>query len=81
MSAHAPVNAFASNRFDLIRLLLAAGVFAYHAIALGAIAPSGLLERGLAQLAQVSIQGFFVVSGALVAGSLARASSLADYAG
>jgi peptidoglycan/LPS O-acetylase OafA/YrhL len=77
----APVHTLASNRFDLIRLLLAAGVFAYHAMALGAIAPSGPLERGLAQLAEMSIQGFFIVSGALVAGSLARASSLADYAG
>ena len=81
MPVHAPVHTLATNRFDLIRLLLAAGVFAYHAIALGAIAPSGPLERGLAQLAEMSIQSFFIVSGALVAGSLARASSLADYAG
>lgn len=81
MPEHAPADITVSNRFDLIRLLLAAGVFAYHAIALAAIAPSGSLERGLGQLAEVSIQGFFIVSGALVAGSLARASSLADYAG
>ncbi len=81
MPEHAPAHTFASNRFDLIRLLLAGAVFAYHAIVLGAIAPSGVLERGLAQLAEMSIQGFFIVSGALVAGSLARASSLADYAG
>ncbi len=70
-----------SNRFDLIRLLLAAGVFAYHAAALAADDPFGPLERGLAHLAEVSIQGFFIVSGALVSGSLARASGLADYAG
>ncbi|MFN7164501.1 MAG: acyltransferase family protein [Hyphomonas sp.] len=65
----------------MIRLLLAAGVFAYHAVALAAVDSSGPLERALAGLAEVSIQGFFIVSGALVAGSLARASGLADYAG
>jgi peptidoglycan/LPS O-acetylase OafA/YrhL len=81
LSVHATVNSSASNRFDLIRLLLAAAVFAYHAVALRAVAPFGPLEGGLAQLAEVSIQGFFIVSGALVAGSLARASSLSDYAG
>jgi peptidoglycan/LPS O-acetylase OafA/YrhL len=81
LPVHAPVHTFASNRFDLIRLLLAAGVFAYHAVALGALAPSGPLEGGLAQFAEMSIQGFFIVSGALVAGSLARAANLADYAG
>lgn len=72
---------FAQNRFDLIRLFLAAGVFAYHAVVLTALAPEGGLERSLALLAEVSIQGFFIVSGALVAGSLDRASGLADYAG
>lgn len=72
---------FAQNRFDLIRLLLAAGVFAYHAVALSAAAPDSALEQALAALAEVSIQGFFIVSGALVAGSLDRASGLADYTG
>lgn len=69
------------NRFDLIRLLLAAGVFVYHAVALAAVDTDGALEANLAQLAEICIQGFFIVSGALVAGSLARASGLADYAG
>ncbi|WP_291060894.1 acyltransferase [Hyphomonas sp.] len=72
---------FEQNRFDLIRLLLAASVFAYHAAALSAFAPGGPLETGLAHLAELSIQGFFIVSGALVAGSLARSASLPDYAG
>jgi peptidoglycan/LPS O-acetylase OafA/YrhL len=58
-----------------------AGVFAYHAVALSAVAPDSALEVALSQLAEVSIQGFFIVSGALVAGSLARARNLADYAG
>lgn len=71
----------AANRFDLIRLLLAAGVFVYHAVVLSAVAPQGSLELGLAQIAELSIQGFFIVSGALVAGSLARARNLADYTG
>lgn len=75
------MNLPATNRFDLIRFLLAAGVFAYHAVALSAFAPGGPLELALADLAEVCIQGFFIVSGALVAGSLARASGLADYAG
>ncbi|MFN4225915.1 MAG: acyltransferase family protein [Hyphomonas sp.] len=72
---------FAQNRFDLIRLLLASGVFAYHALALSAVAPGSSLELTLATLAEVSIQGFFIVSGALVAGSWDRSSTLADYAG
>ncbi len=75
------MNTAASNRFDLIRLVLAAGVFAYHAVALAAVDPFGPLERALAGVAEVSIEGFFIVSGALVAGSLARASGLADYVG
>ena len=75
------MNLSATNRFDLIRFLLAAGVFAYHAVALSAVKPGGPLELALADLAEVCIQGFFIVSGALVAGSLARASGLADYAG
>ena len=69
------------NRFDLIRLVLAAGVFVYHGAALAGQNPGGPLELALAQLAEVCIQGFFIVSGALVAGSLDRSSSLADYAG
>lgn len=75
------MNISATNRFDLIRFLLAAGVFAYHAIVLSAAMPGSELELAFADLAEVCIQGFFIVSGALVAGSLARASGLADYAG
>lgn len=71
----------APNRFDLIRLVLAAGVFAYHAVALAAVDIGGPLEAGLAQFAEVCIQGFFIVSGALVAGSLDRSATALDYAG
>jgi peptidoglycan/LPS O-acetylase OafA/YrhL len=70
-----------ANRFDFIRLMLAAGVFVYHGVAIGADEPGGAPELALAGLADISIQGFFIVSGLLVAGSLDRASGLADYAG
>jgi len=69
------------NRFDLIRLVLASAVFAYHAIALTAFGGTGPLEARFALAAELSIQGFFIVSGALVAGSLARSESVMDYAG
>ncbi|KCZ84226.1 acyltransferase family protein [Hyphomonas adhaerens MHS-3] len=69
------------NRFDLIRLVLATAVFAFHAVALTALDPSGPLESGLAVAAELSIQGFFIVSGALVAGSLARSKTVANYTG
>ena len=71
----------APNRFDLLRLLFAALVFAYHAVVLSVFAPGGELESGLALLAELSIQGFFIVSGALVYGSFERSTSLMDYAG
>ncbi len=69
-----------SNRFDLIRLVLASGVFLFHVVALSA-AQQTELELTLAVLAELCIQGFFVVSGALVYGSHQRSKSLADYAG
>ena len=70
-----------ANRFDFIRLFFAAGVFVYHAVALARLDGSGDWESGLSYFAEVSIQGFFIVSGLLVAGSLDRSSGLADYAG
>ncbi|RIJ26084.1 acyltransferase [Henriciella barbarensis] len=69
-----------TNRFDLLRLVFAAGVTVFHAVALTAIAPDALLETSLGALAEFSIQGFFIVSGALVFGSLMRSDSLGDYA-
>lgn len=77
----APAHPSAANRFDFIRLVLAMAVFAYHAVVLSALAPMSGLERIWGQFAELAIQGFFIVSGALVAGSLARSQSLADYAG
>ena len=70
-----------SNRFDFIRLVLASLVFLYHAVALSGAAADGPLELNLAIAAELAIQGFFIVSGLLVYGSLERSHSLADYAG
>ena len=68
------------NRFDLVRLMLASWVFVYHAIVLSSAQPGGAIESGLAVMAELSIQGFFIVSGALVFGSYERSRDLADYA-
>lgn len=76
----AEFGALTANRFDLLRLVFAAGVTVFHAVALTAIAPDGSLETALGALAEISIQGFFIVSGALVFGSLVRSRSLSDYA-
>lgn len=67
------------NRFDFIRLLLASGVFVYHLIALAELDSSGHWEAHLAIIAELSIQGFFIVSGALVYGSWQRSKTLSDY--
>lgn len=69
-----------ANRFDFLRLVFASTVFVYHAIALTAIAPAGGVETAFASLAELSIQGFFIVSGALVFGSLERSRALGVYA-
>ena len=68
-----------SNRFDLVRLLFASWVFVYHAIVLSSAQPGGAIEGGFAVMAELSIQGFFIVSGALVFGSYERSRNLADY--
>jgi peptidoglycan/LPS O-acetylase OafA/YrhL len=70
-----------TNRFDLVRLVLASAVFVYHAFSLSAVQPGGENERALALLAELSIQGFFIVSGALVYGSYERSKSVSDYTG
>ncbi len=72
--------ALAANRFDFLRLAFACGVFAFHAWVLAAFAPDGAVERSLGHMAELSIQGFFIVSGALVFGSLERTRSLLTYA-
>lgn len=69
------------NRFDMLRLVFAGLVFAFHAIALPELWPKMPVELAFGEIAELSIQGFFVISGALVYGSLTRSSGVADYAG
>ncbi len=57
------------------------GVFVYHGHVLAGPAPDDALLEALIRLAALSIEGFFIVSGALVFGSLERSGSLASYAG
>ncbi|MEM7328047.1 MAG: acyltransferase [Pseudomonadota bacterium] len=69
------------NRFDALRLGLASMVFLYHAAVLSGDQIDLAPDTVLAQLAELSIQGFFIISGALVYGSWQRAQGLSDYAG
>ena len=69
------------NRFDALRLALASMVFVYHAVVLSGRVANAPIELALATMAELSIQGFFVISGALVYGSWDRSRSLSDYAG
>lgn len=71
----------AFNRFDCIRLLLAGLVFFYHAVSLSSFAALAAYESTFSTVAELSIQGFFVISGLLVYGSLERSDNIADYAG
>lgn len=76
---HGDLSLKVENRFDLIRFVFAGLVMVYHAIALSGLASDSALERGFAQVAELSIQGFFVLSGALVAGSFERSEGVVDY--
>jgi len=70
-----------TNRFDFLRLLFASGVFVYHLIVLAQLSePLGGYELAWGGLAELCIQGFFVISGALVYGSWARTQALGTYA-
>ncbi|HHL43784.1 MAG TPA: acyltransferase [Hellea balneolensis] len=66
------------NRFDFLRLIFAGFVFAYHLLVLPALA-SPALQGMFARLAELSIQGFFIISGLLVYGSWQRSKTLALY--
>ena len=67
------------NRFDALRLAFASMVFIFHAVILSGLVPESALELNLALMAELSIQGFFIISGALVYGSWQRSKGLADY--
>ena len=68
------------NNFNALRLIFALMVAAYHVVVLpwqGSGTPG---ESALAVMAEIGVQGFFVLSGYLVYASLERSSSLALYA-
>ncbi len=68
------------NNFNLLRLLFALMVVVYHIIALANVAGWHQAERATSVLAELGVQGFFVLSGYLVFASLQRSGSIALYA-
>ncbi len=68
------------NNFNLLRLTFALMVAVYHAAALPGIEAWRPLDAPLGLLAEIGVQGFFVLSGYLVYASLERSRSLALYA-
>lgn len=68
------------NNFNALRLIFALMVAAYHAVALPWQGSGTHGENALASMAEIGVQGFFVLSGYLVYASLERSSSLALYA-
>lgn len=74
------VAAHTGNNFNLLRLTFALFVVAYHLVVLSA-APEWIhLEGPLSLLAEIGVQGFFVLSGYLVYASFERSASLGLYA-
>lgn len=61
-------------------MLFAGLVAVYHAVVLAQLNRGGAWEKALSDAAEISIQGFFIISGALVLGSLVRSESLGRYA-
>ena len=70
-----------SNRYDALRLLFAGIVAVYHSVVLSKIDGDGNWEYALSLATELSIQGFFIISGALVFASFERAEGWMDYAG
>ena len=68
------------NNFNLLRLAFALMVAVYHVIVLPGVPEWAALERPTSVLAEIGVQGFFVLSGYLVFASLERSSSLRLYA-
>lgn len=67
------------NNFNLIRLMLAGMVVAYHVVVLSG-GQNAAGAPALSVAAQLGVQGFFVVSGYLVWESLERSASIRVYA-
>lgn len=76
---HAPTG-HTSNNFNLLRLVFALMVAVYHAILLPGLAGTEQLVSWTSLLAEIGVQGFFVLSGYLVFASLERTPALAVYA-
>lgn len=68
------------NNFNLLRLLFALMVVVYHVIALANVAGWQQAEQAASVLAELGVQGFFVLSGYLVFASWQRSGSIALYA-
>lgn len=68
------------NNFNLLRLSFALMVVVYHIIALANVAGWQQAEQATSILAELGVQGFFVLSGYLVFASLERSNSIALYA-
>jgi peptidoglycan/LPS O-acetylase OafA/YrhL len=68
------------NNFHLLRLLFALMVVAYHLVALAHVAHWAQVEGVLSHGAQIGVDGFFVLSGYLVFGSLEHSVSIGRYA-
>lgn len=66
------------NGFDALRLMLAAGIVAFHSYSLGHDVISGMAWQ--AQVAaRLILPAFFIISGFLVAGSLERCAGLGEF--
>ncbi|MEZ6028743.1 MAG: acyltransferase [Hyphomonadaceae bacterium] len=69
-----------ANNFNLLRLAFALFVVVYHLVALSAVLEWRPFEGPLSVLAEIGVQGFFVLSGYLVYSSLDRSDSVRLYA-
>lgn len=68
-----------ANNFNLLRLVFALFVVVYHLVVLSVAAGWSHLESPLSLLAEIGVQGFFVLSGFLVYASLDRSASIGLY--
>ncbi|MEL6366057.1 MAG: acyltransferase [Pseudomonadota bacterium] len=69
-----------ASAFDFLRVAFAAVVLAAHLMILTEAVVPGWFRSGLLTLGYYCVQGFFLISGYLVAGSLARSDSWRLYA-
>jgi len=69
-----------ANNFNLLRLVFALFVVVYHVVVLSGAQQWRAVEVPLSKLAEIGVQGFFVLSGFLVYASLSRSTSLGLYA-